>query len=421
MRIVDLSFSTMCALGVAAFFLAAFGLLLLVRAIGARAGSGYSALSLLLFAASLCWMQGFDSVCVRRVQGGPMPDFALWFQRLPVWMVLAAMAALAVCAAVLWLRLDRYVRSMLTPASLQEGLDQMPDGILYSTASGIPLLVNARMQRISTAAFGAGVLDTVALRRRLEAGDLAPGCAVRRQSGNVYLRLPDGSVWDLRQADIGANIWECVAYDVTEQYQKNRELEARNEHLAAVNAQIREYSRNMDTIIRDREMLSTKIRIHDDVGRSLLALRAYLSRQDGDRASLVRLWKNTVALLRREAGMPQTESRMDALMNAARAVHVQLIFDGALPADPMLERLTAVAIHACLTNTIKHAHGSALTIRTVQRDDAVTIELTNDGQPPDGPIQEQGGLRTLRSAVEQNGGTMEIEWTPRFVLRVGFR
>ena len=125
MRIVDLSFSTMCALGVAAFFLAAFGLLLLVRAIGARAGSGYSALSLLLFAASLCWMQGFDSVCVRRVQGGPMPDFALWFQRLPVWMVLAAMAALAVCAAVLM----RCIRAFTSSG--------IPLAVLYKIPSGI--------------------------------------------------------------------------------------------------------------------------------------------------------------------------------------------------------------------------------------------------------------------------------------------
>ena len=331
---------------------------------------------------------------------------------------------LTVCLAAVWTVMERQIRFALTPASLQEGLDFMPDGISFSTQDGIPLLVNRKMQNISYAAFGTGVLDMRRLLQLLEAGETAVGCHVEYKENAVFLHLQDGSIWDIQYREIpirNSQVQECIAYDITEQYQKNREMEKRNAHLAAVNKKMREYNQNLDSITREREILAAKVRIHDDVGRSLLALRAYLSHKNGDRKGLVDLWRFTVSALKGEAVSHDTADRMEVLAQAAEAVDVKLVFDGEIPKEQQLEEVVAAAIHECLTNTVKHADGSELAVHTMVENNTVMFELKNNGKPPEGTVEEKGGLRTLRTIVEQHGGRMEILSRPEFLLRIQLR
>ena len=104
------------------------------------------------------------------------------------------------------------------------------------------------------------------------------------------------------------------------------------------------------------------------------------------------------------------------LKEAADAVGVKLILNGDIPRK--LRKLIAIAIHECLTNTVKHADGSELTVDITDEDGIVTVVFTNDGKPPEGEISESGGLKSLRSTVEQFRGEMEIASEPRFMLTI---
>lgn len=74
------------------------------------------------------------------------------------------------------------------------------------------------------------------------------------------------------------------------------------------------------------------------------------------------------------------------------------------------------AAHECLTNTVRHAGGTALHISLSREGGRLVAVLTNDGRAPDGPIREGGGLSALRRQVEASGGRMRIESAPRFAL-----
>ena len=65
---------------------------------------------------------------------------------------------------------------------------------------------------------------------------------------------------------------------------------------------------------------------------------------------------------------------------------------------------------------IKHAGGSALTVRIGKEANGTRFSLENDGRPPSGPIQEAGGLLSLRALTESKGGRMVIESAPAFRL-----
>ncbi len=395
---------------------------LLVKTFEVRQKQGAFVFYLLFFFLNLTMLQGIGDTC-NCVYFNPALEDG-WFACLPAAAVAAALAVLTAVGILSAVKLYGSLSTELTPASLMEGLDMLPDGICYSTASGVPLLVNSKMQSICIEAFGTAVLDTDLLEKRFNSGEVAAGCAVTGINDSRFLHLGDGSVWNIVRNDLmikRMQVREIIAYEVTEEYEKSRRLEQRTQHLAEVNRQLHEYSSNLDEIIREREILSAKIHLHDDVGRSLLALRAYIAQQNISREQLVALWKFTVAVLRREAVSDNHGDRMEALREAAKAVDVSLNFDGEIPAEPELNRVIALAVRECLTNTVKHADGSELTVKTREKDGAYTVEITNDGRQPDGAITERGGLRNLRRAVEMNGGEMETEFEPRFLLRLKLR
>ena len=93
-------------------------------------------------------------------------------------------------------------------------------------------------------------------------------------------------------------------------------------------------------------------------------------------------------------------------------------YEGALP--KLHREVVVVAIHECLTNAVKHAGGKSLYVRVAQTDSQTVVSLTNDGDPPAGPVRETGGLGDLRRLAEQNGVEMQIESSPVFRLQLKF-
>lgn len=303
--------------------------------------------------------------------------------------------------------------------SLRQGLDRMPDGVCISK-DGRPVLINAKMKELMRAAFISGDDDASVF--AMPGGiKLKDGCSIENSRESTLLLLPDGSAWNIKTGTVrydGEIYNECTAYDVTELYGKSLELKKRNDRIAATNEKIRTYSKEMDSIIRDRELLDAKIKIHDDVGRALLSLRSYLYRQNGDRDSLIRLWRVTISVLRRETIPDSSDDRMEALSEAAEAVDVVLHYGSDIPDDPVIREISAAAIRECLTNTVKHAEGHNIYIKTSYDAQKYTIKIKNDGKAPDSQIEETGGLHTLRRSVQRFGGEMNVEWQNGFELTI---
>ncbi len=344
-----------------------------------------------------------------------------FFLSLPVWMIglLAVLSSVAV--VLMLLRLRRLRKEALTAQSLCEGLDQLPDGVCYSSPDGFPIMVNSRMQAISNTAFGKGVSDTRNLDAKLKAHDVLPGCTVDEEANNIFLRLSDGTAWRMKQQQVkhgGRPMVEMLAYDVTERYNDLLELRRRNERLEKVNRELRSYLNNMERVVREREVLAAKTRLHNEIGQSLLAIEAYLAESGGDRAALERRLTGSILLLFRDMPDEHTDDRMYALFDAAKAVGVEICIDGEIPKN--WKEIIEVAINECLTNTVKHADGHRLFVRIRNTDGKVVVQLTNDGKPPIGTIRETGGLSNLRALTEQQGGEIAVESAPVFRLTLRF-
>jgi signal transduction histidine kinase len=93
-----------------------------------------------------------------------------------------------------------------------------------------------------------------------------------------------------------------------------------------------------------------------------------------------------------------------------------------LPLGPGVEEQLYRLGQEALANVVRHARASRATIRIATADDAVSIEVSDDGRGFDpaavGP--EHFGLRSMRGRVTDLGGRLQITSTPGrgTVLRV---
>lgn len=374
-----------------------------------------------LAAASVLLLQGIGDVALCTIGDVAPLYFARFTARLPAAAVSLLLALLAAAETVFLWWLKKIRTTMLTPMSAKESLDALPDGICFFTADGQPLLVNTQMNRICAEVFGTEVLNAAEFWRRLHDGT---GNAVYlRTEPTLRIRTKDEKVWDFRLRTLtvrNTGVRELVACDVTTLCRLSDELDARNRSLRQLNDRLRRYGSEVEKNAMEHELLTAKLRVHNNVGRSLLAFRAFLEqpRSERDREELLLLWRHTVAVLRNEAEPAKQSNDWELLQKAAQSVDVTIEKDGTLPEERRERAIIIMALHECLTNTVKHGKGNRLFLTLRTEDNVLTAELRNNGTPPVGEIQETGGLKNLRRAVEKAGGSMTVEARPEFLLRL---
>ena len=440
---------TFFAISVIALIL--IGAYIIAAAVTMRLSPVYVTCSVVLTAAVFIVLQSMADVSLCANEADPRFSFPAVILKDVPWIMVALVIVVIFAAEVLCLvAVNRAGRDKLSPGSVKESLDALPDGVCFFSEDGRILLSNRRMQHISSDITGIGILNGEKLWRCIEEKSVKTDV-----SDGLVIFTSDSKVWNVRRSEIeaeGNRINEIVALDVTEQYELRRELEERNERLNSVNERLRIFSRNMSRLTAEKELLDAKIKVHDDLGRSLLAFRAYLTAEPSkrDRSRLLPLWRYVISVMKKET-VPSEE--WDAIEKTAESLHIQIEINGDLPAGladlPVSGEVRSAimaAIRECLTNTARHARGDRLFVLikcgaeqgadhastsgsssasgTAPCDDAphgIRIEITNNGRAPLVPIQEAGGLSNLRHMVERAGGIMTIESSPQFLLRLDFK
>lgn len=351
-------------------------------------------------------------------------EFMEWFGRVPILLFLLTEVILTFVTAHMIRFLSQWKKTHITLMSVKESVDLLPTGICFSADNGMPLLVNNKMESICFELCKESLSDAKKFWKTLTSGENTENHVYVEKGENPMVELEDGSVYRFSKSRVCVEermIWEIVATDITRQYELKCEQEKKNAKLADRNARMRNYSKNIGKVTREREILDAKIGIHDNAGKTLLASKRYLTlrKEEKNREELLSLWNRNVVHLKDEASSEKTADELKQLLDASHAAGVKIIFDeGMCPEEGMPKKLVITALHECLTNTIRHAKGDELHIRINQKNDTYHVILTNNGEVPKSEIRETGGLKYLRKMVEDEQGTMKIQWTPRFVLEL---
>jgi signal transduction histidine kinase len=212
---------------------------------------------------------------------------------------------------------------------------------------------------------------------------------------------------------------QFVAMDVSMLHEKRKELEQETIHLQKVQDELFKLSSNIIAITREEEILNTKMRVHDEMGRCLVEARKYL-REDTEGSiptEVVRSWQRAVSMLKYNNDTPD-EDILSQIRKACTSLRVHFVQTGNLPDQEKAAYLLTCAIRECVTNAVRHAEASELYASFTETETTATVTVTNNGKPPEGEISEGGGLSTLRRRVEREGGSMVVQADPQFSLTV---
>lgn len=313
-------------------------------------------------------------------------------------------------------------------SSVKEGFDNLPSAICFAGPNGTIMLCNRQMHRLCHILMGMDLQHISELRRGLEQPQ--PDVEVLDRDARIY-RFPGRTLWQFSEAPItdadGNRYTQVQAIDVTELHEKRGELERDNRALTEANQRARKLYAELDQIVREKETLAMKVRVHDDMGQCLLSTRNLLLSKDSsleDFRAGGRRWAETLRRITAAEGGPHARrgaggsGLLSELIASAAEIGVRVQVQGELPGAEENARLMIAAMRECATNTVRHAGGSGMTVRITRTQKADIAVITNDGRPPVGEIVEGGGLSGLRRSVETRGGTMEVRGEPAFRLSI---
>ena len=319
--------------------------------------------------------------------------------------------------SILW---ETYTRKVINNTSIREAFDNLPTGVCFFNEAGLPVLCNRAMHRFAFAVCGKDVQFVTDLQNCLSE-DFIP-IEGAEKSGKVF-SLSNGRIWQMEKYDIvyeNGNIYtQYVVIDVTQLQNNRMELMEENTQLRKVQAQLKQLSANVVAVTREEEILNAKMRVHDEMGKCLLATQRYLK---GDMStplpdSIISSWKKAVSMLK-YSNETKEEDMMLEIRKTCAFTKMDFVQTGNLPDNEKTAYLLTCAVRECVTNAVRYADATALYVDFSETPDAASVVITNNGKVPEGKIKEGGGLSTLRRRIEREGGSMNIQEQPGFRLTV---
>ncbi len=337
---------------------------------------------------------------------------------IPVILIIM-LTVLVLSLTVMWMfNFVNWDRHNITLISVKEAIDDMEAGIVCANEDGVPVLVNPNMEELCEYVTGRPLLDANKFWDSIRNNVLRPGCEVIDQGRTLLLKIPNGKIFKLDKRRInvdGVSLKEIFATDITGIYKASIELREGNERLERMNDRMRNLNDTITRVTIEKEVLNMKVRVHDNLGQSLLEAKRYLKTGDGNLTEIISNLKKNINLID-SGGEGQKNDDYTLMFKTAKDVGVNIVVQGMLPQDQDRKRIISTAMHECITNTIRHAGGDELYIKISEMKGSLTAEFTNNGKPPDKQIRLTGGLDMLRCMVEDYGGVLQVESTPIFRL-----
>lgn len=418
------SASAQTMLLVAMFLTLILSLFLLLAAYGRQLDKRKRYLHLSVFAFFLIFLSVFADAFSRMTEGLAYKTWLPLPMWLPIPMWLLWCITFAADSLLIWdiAGLRRLGRQALSRDSVKQALDMLPSGICYFTPSGSVKLCNRQMDSLFRTISQSDLQTLAELQDALSDCDACSGVIRLSQEMQTYL-FPDGKAWRYRQTEVkasdGTTYTEAVFSDITELYHKNLELKAQIKRLNAISRELKWLSDNVLILTREKEVLSAKTKLHDDMGAGLIAIRHILhNNRTEEAANAADLFRRAVSAIKYDNAYPQGRSELDRFLQDAEAIGIKVNLSGELPRQEELRRVMILAMRECLTNSVRHAGATTLHIAVEKTGDSISVKITNDGRPPETEVVPKGGLLNLYRHIMDCGGTMEIQSKPVFVLTV---
>ena len=106
------------------------------------------------------------------------------------------------------------------------------------------------------------------------------------------------------------------------------------------------------------------------------------------------------------------------LLQVAELIGCKVNFIGDQPAERLALGLVYASVREALTNAVRHADATELTVQIDKSVSGYHIEISSNGAAVNSEIKEGNGLSGLRRRLEQEGAILKILYNPGVTLVV---
>lgn len=379
-----------------------------------RFGKGYAiaTISLILFVYFLlhCLLDAY------RYTPSPRDSLDMFFAAIP-W--IAPVVTIVLCIpyiALVLVQIHRRVIDTVTANSIKESLDALPVGLCLYNSKGRIRLTNQRMDQYAEDLTGIPYPDLSLLLGRIH--EYAPDMIISLKDGRVLL-FSEKQLTNDRNA-----LFELMALDVTDPYEAALLLEKQNTQIDALNQRLHQLNSSITELTIQKEILSAKSRLHNDLGALSIASRLFLEKgpeaTNKTRKDLESMWDRTYSVFKKQRQTQPLLNEYELLFQTAADIGFSIQTDGPLPTEEKACKVISAAIHETMVNSIRHGQATELHVHIEDASDGISqiASFTNNGTAPTAPIKESGGLSHLRSLTEHYGFTMELQSLPHYKLTI---
>lgn len=339
------------------------------------------------------------------------------FLGLPVLVIFIGIASCILCAGYLLYDAIRWRKKHITNFSVKQAVDYLPVGICYYDVNGRILLKNILMDEVCVCATNDALSNGQLFYDKITENKSEHQIQMEELFHSNLLFLDDHRVFSVEKT-LQNQIQLLLLYDITDEYQKTMELIKKQERMQELNLRLNLYNQEVVHFIAEKEVLQAKIKIHDEIGITLLKIKQYILQKEinqEEKSSIIRALRQNVQFLLQESE-EKKKDEFAKLSEIAESLGVKVCVEGELPDAKVPREIIVNATHECLTNTIRHARGNELYLKIEQEESVVIVTITNNGETPNAKIVEKGGLLSLRNLVEEVGGRMQVSWENGFKL-----
>ena len=315
-------------------------------------------------------------------------------------------------------------RETLSAFSVKEAVDTMQFGILLCKGSGASpgqiLLSNRMMQNLMFRLTGHILYSGRDFYERLQCGQVLPGCIRKGNGPNLMYTLEDESVWrfDLEMLQEGGRTYALLmASDITRYSWTLDQLGRQDEELKVRNLELKEMLRNMESLCRTEETVRTKGRVHDVLGQQIsLILRAVREHREPEE-ELLEMFRGGLPK-ELKTGAEDCGHALHMVAKSFQSLGVDVTLEGKFPENPELQKAFFEIAAEAMTNAVHHGYATQIEIRFGCEMGQQRMWIRDNGRVKNLPVQEGGGLRSMRRKTEELGGQFSYSTKSHFSIMV---
>jgi signal transduction histidine kinase len=335
------------------------------------------------------------------------------------WNLLAAILLLAGRSILGIPKARERLRHELSSDSINEAIDTLPTGVMFSDNTGNIILANTMMLNLMQLYSGQQYRDANVLWRHLQSLKNTSYLQKLSVGDKLLFRVRNGPSYLAARQSIRTEAESCnqlTITDVTEEDRSALMLEEQLKLLRADSKKMRSALDNLEALKRQQTLAEVTSQIHDLLGQRITILQQLLNNNDTNNYDdMIPLMQNLVQDIRNDVREDAHET-LNNIVATYASIGVTITIAGELPKEKEIATAFVSIIREAATNSVRHSHANLIQIVMNRQNGKQYLQTTDNGIALSEVIHFGTGLNGIKQRIERLGGTLTVNTKPRFTL-----